>query len=67
MKRNTVVVKCCECGAAIKIGDGYNVRERWPKARPGGWATRHGGSWERLHFVCEPGKLLRLHGAGVLR
>lgn len=52
MKRNTVVVKCCECGAAIKIGDGYNVREKWPKARPGGWATRHGGSWERLRFVC---------------
>lgn len=57
---NSVVRTCCDCGKPVEINDGYNVRGSGYRYRKGGWGTRHGGTWDRLTYTCEPGKLIRL-------
>lgn len=58
---NQTAKPCCNCGATVLPGDGYNMRGSGYNMRPGGWGTRHGGEWKNgFIFICEPGKLLRL-------
>lgn len=58
---NKTAARCCNCGATVLPGDGYNVRGSGYNVRKGGWGTRHGGHWkDGFVYICEPGKLTRL-------
>ena len=57
---NAVERVCCDCGRLVEIDDGYNVRGSGYRYRKGAWGTRHGGGYDGLRYVCEPGKLKRL-------